>query len=165
MPTLPIPLHSSGARFSECRTWRYLLWRIWDSSLPVCAVVGLNPSTADETRDDRTVAKCIRFAHKWNYGALHMLNIHAYRTTYPAELKHMSKTIDVTGPQNDLWLIKTARSADIVIAAWGTHGAFLDRGETVRSFLPNLHRLGSLTKDGFPRHPLYLPGHLTPEPF
>jgi hypothetical protein len=43
------PEPDKGAIFSPCRTWRYLLWRNWDLSLPACAFIGLNPSTADET--------------------------------------------------------------------------------------------------------------------
>ena len=43
--------------------------------------------------------------------------------------------------------------------AWGTHGAHLDRGPAVERLLRAqgrpLHHLG-LTKDGHPKHPLYI---------
>ena len=49
--------------------------------------------------------------------------------------------------------------ADVVIAAWGTHGAHLDRGAQVAALLRQtrqpLYALG-LTKDGHPKHPLYI---------
>ena len=42
---------SSGATFSPCRRYRYTLWRQWDERPPATFIM-LNPSTADETRDD-----------------------------------------------------------------------------------------------------------------
>lgn len=32
-----INVEACGAVFSECRTWRYGLWRIWDEALPMIA--------------------------------------------------------------------------------------------------------------------------------
>lgn len=55
-----------------------------------------------------------------------------------------------------------------VIAAWGTHGARNDRGVRVAAELAGagvrLLCLGA-TKDGHPRHPLYLAGDTKLEPF
>ncbi|MCB9902553.1 MAG: DUF1643 domain-containing protein, partial [Planctomycetes bacterium] len=45
----------STATFSPCRTYRYSLTRIWDDAAPVCGFILLNPSTADETRNDPTI--------------------------------------------------------------------------------------------------------------
>ena len=39
------------AKLSECRKYRYALWRTWDDSKPYVMFVGLNPSTADENTD------------------------------------------------------------------------------------------------------------------
>ena len=55
-----------NAILSEDRKYRYILWRIWDQSKPMVLFIALNPSTADETHDDRTVSKCIGFARKWD---------------------------------------------------------------------------------------------------
>lgn len=33
---------SAGAHFSECRKYRYSLWRIWDPEKPCVAFIGLN---------------------------------------------------------------------------------------------------------------------------
>ena len=46
----------NGADFSDDRVYRYRLWREWDDSLPSCLFVMLNPSTADATQDDPTIA-------------------------------------------------------------------------------------------------------------
>ena len=47
--------------FSPDRRYRYALWRHWGATeVPrYLMVVGLNPSTADETKDDPTIRRCI----------------------------------------------------------------------------------------------------------
>src|ERR1700691_893264 len=67
-----------GAVFSPCRRYRYALWREWGvlPGMPdkgYVLFVGLNPSTADETRDDATIRRCIAFAQAWGYSGLCMV--------------------------------------------------------------------------------------------
>jgi hypothetical protein len=70
---------------------------------------------------------------------------------------------DPIGPANDVAITESCDWAkgpqDRIVAAWGTHGAHLDRGPAVERLLraqPRpLHHLG-LTKDGHPKHPLYI---------
>lgn len=139
--------------FSDCRKFRYTLWRTWNpENLTYAMFIGLNPSTADETNDDPTVRRCIRFSKDWGYGALCMTNIFAYRATDPREMKAQSNPV---GACNDSWLVEIWSRASIVIAAWGVHGEFLGRDKEVFDRLPNLHCLGT-TKAGYPKHPLYL---------
>ena len=52
-----------GATFSADRRYRYRLWRHWSCG-PVLLVIGLNPSTADETRNDATIRRCIGYAKR-----------------------------------------------------------------------------------------------------
>ncbi|RLA42597.1 MAG: hypothetical protein DRR42_23140 [Gammaproteobacteria bacterium] len=142
-----------SAELSACRTYRYSLWRTWDESLPYALFIGLNPSTADETTDDNTSRRCIRFASDWGYGGLCMANLFAFRATKPRDMKAAA---DPIGPENDRWLKQLAGNAGIVIAAWGNSGAFLGRSLVVRQTIPNLHCL-ALNKSGEPVHPLYQP--------
>ena len=146
----------TGATFSPCRKYRYRLWRTWAESGPVVNFVMLNPSTADETVNDPTVERCERRSREWNYSGLVVTNIFAFRATDPREMR---AAVDPVGPENDEQILEAAHDAHLVICAWGTHGAHLGRGEQVRkrlaSFRP-LHAL-ALTRDGQPRHPLYLP--------
>ncbi|MFL5350908.1 MAG: DUF1643 domain-containing protein [Hyalangium sp.] len=157
MPDSPDGL-DTGAIFSPCRTWRYLLWRYWDRSKPICAFIGLNPSTADETQDDPTVRRCIRFAKDWGYGALWMLNAYAFRATDPRDLKQVMGGMGAIGPQTDTYLQQAAVNCGIVIAAWGAHCPG-SRQDEIRAMFAGagkpLYLLGQ-TKDGCPRHPLYL---------
>lgn len=148
---------AKGAKFSECRTWRYSLWRKWDPELPRLVVIGLNPSTADETNDDPTIRRCINFARTWGCGSYYMLNLFAYRSTDPAKMRMF---IDPVGPDNDETIMRVCRLGDIVLAAWGHHGVFRGRGLAVMEMLKDVpvFCLGK-TKDGFPAHPLYQPAN------
>lgn len=78
--------NEKNAIFSDCRIYRYALWRRWGSG-DYAMFIGLNPSTADEANDDPTVRRCIAFAKTWGYGALCMANLFAYRSPHPEDLR------------------------------------------------------------------------------
>lgn len=147
----------SSAQFSPDRRHRYALWRTWDQSKEIAMFIGLNPSTADEVKNDPTVTRCINYAKKWRCGGIIMSNIFAYRATDP---KIMKSAADPVGPENDEWLLKLADEADLIVAVWGNHGNFIKRGETVVKLLnkSELHCL-DINKTGHPKHPLYCSGH------
>lgn len=144
-----------GARFSDCRTYRYTLWRVWDDEGPKLNVIGLNPSTADENVDDPTIRRCIAFGKRWGFGRLVMTNLFAYRSTDPRGLATVE---DPVGPDNDQWLREQAYDAAYVVAAWGAHPLAVARSKAVRPLLERyaVMCLG-ITRDGAPKHPLYLP--------
>jgi hypothetical protein len=143
----------SGAVFSTDEAHRYVLWRTWEPRLPTMVVIGLNPSTATEVEDDPTIRRCIQFAKREGCGRYIMLNLFAFRATQP---EVMRAAADPVGPYNDR-VLRTIASRNLgpVVAAWGVHGAFQGRGETVTKMLPGLLAFGT-TKDGHPKHPLYL---------
>lgn len=153
----------TGALLSEDRAYRYALYRTWDTSLPVVMFIGLNPSTADETEDDPTIRRCIRFAKDWGYGGLYMTNLFAIRATDP---KDMLAHKNPTGTENDYHLITHATKAGMIVCAWGAHGGHQGRNTEVLSLL-NDHQLNCLgtTKTGHPRHPLYLRADTQPVPY
>lgn len=154
---------ATGALFSPCRRWRYMLWRRWNEAAPSCMFVGLNPSTADETKNDPTVTRCINYAKAWGYGSLWMLNIFAFRATDPMVMKSMQGA--AVGPRNDEFLVAAGRGAGVVVAAWGTHGTFRGREPEVRRLFAGAGVKLSylrLTQGGHPSHPLYLPRSLEP---
>jgi hypothetical protein len=152
------PVLERSATLSPCRRYRYALWRRWGPGAYVM-FIGLNPSTADETQDDPTLRRCMTFARDWGYDALCMTNLFAYRATVPADMKRVAEPV---GAENDRTLATLARGAGLVVAAWGTHGTHLDRGQWVRQLVPGLHHL-RLTQGGHPAHPLYLPAALKPQ--
>ena len=142
----------STALFSTCRQFRYSLTRVWDNELPLAMFIGLNPSTADEIKDDPTVRRCIGFARSGGFGGIVLANLFAFRSKDPRSLKDVH---DPVGPENDVRIIESAYSAARVIVAWGVHGALHDRDKHVLSLLQKPYCLG-ITKDGLPKHPLYL---------
>jgi hypothetical protein len=152
---------ASSARLSECRLYRYALWRIWDERAPRVLFVGLNPSTADESTDDATVRRCIGFSKSWGYGGLFIANLFALRSKCPSKLRRVN---DPVGPDNDEWLLTLARASSLVIAAWGTKGKLGGRDAAVLRLFPSIHCL-DLTLSGCPRHPLYAPANLRPKLF
>ena len=129
-----------------------MLERTWDDALPGALIVGLNPSTADETTDDPTIRRCIGFAKEWGCGGVRVLNLFAFCATRPEDLW---KARDPVGEDNDRWLQRASREARLTVAAWGVHGHGHERAATVIGMLARPLCLG-LTKDGAPRHPLYV---------
>lgn len=124
----------------------------------------LNPSTADETHLDPTVTRCCGYARRWGYGAIEVVNIFAYRSTDP---KGLLAVADPVGEENDQHILAAVEDAALVVAAWGVHGALQDRGRIVQDLIADRCALTSLgvTKDGHPRHPLYLRADAVPVPF
>lgn len=157
----PKYLHD-GAVISPCGRYRYALWRALNETrlhrIVSVAFVMLNPSTADAMTNDATIRRCIGFAKRWWCGSLRVANLFALRSTDPEALKTAD---DPIGPENDAAIWSLCSDADRVVLAWGAHGTLRGRGEAVRRDLiargKKVYHLG-LTKDGEPRHPLYLPG-------
>ncbi|MCX8952310.1 DUF1643 domain-containing protein [Ruegeria sp. NA] len=153
----------STAIYSDCEKYRYSLTRIWDPEGRKALFVMLNPSTATEVQNDPTVERCERRARALGFGAFQVTNIFAWRDTDP---RKMRAAADPVGPENDAAILDGGQWADQVIAAWGTHGAHLGRGPAVETLLrgtgQSLFHLG-LTKDGHPKHPLYIAYTQQPE--
>ncbi len=145
-----------GAEFSTDRVYRYALWRRWDKG-QFAVFIGLNPSIADETKDDQTIRRCIGFARDWGYGGLAMLNLFAFRATKPADMKAAPEPV---GPENYYWIVNYAHHAGILVAAWGNDGAHKRQDQVVLDVIDHadqlVHHLG-MTKSRQPKHPLYLP--------
>jgi hypothetical protein len=147
--------------FSPDRQYRYQLWREWIGGDGYVQIIGLNPSIADETDDDKTITRCINFAKSWGYSGLCMTNLFAFCATKPADMKAAE---DPVGRDNDIHLMSVAKSAGVIIAAWGNDGSYRNRANQVMSVLPPMHIL-KLNGDGSPGHPLYLKKTLRPIPW
>jgi len=146
----------SEAIYSDCDRYRYALTRTWDASGRRLLFIMLNPSKATEVMNDPTVERCERRARALGYGAMRVCNVFAWKETDPAKLKKAKAPV---GPDNDRSLIEATAWADDVLCAWGVHGAHQDRHLEVEHLLStNAQELNCLgtTKDGHPRHPLYV---------
>jgi hypothetical protein len=157
-----------GASVSNCGAYRYSLYRIWDRALPRLGVVMLNPSTADGSQDDPTIRKVVEFAKRLGFGSIEVCNLFAFRATDPKDLwaKVKAEGTEVAfGPANLTSILCMQDRASAVLMAWGAEDA---RGN-MRHARRIIERQGilkssklpwfvlRLTKDGSPRHPLYVP--------
>ena len=150
-----------GAAFSPCGAYRYLLWRLPSLRASVLGMGMLNPSTADERADDPTIARCRRIAAKSGFANLLVWNLFAFRATAPADLKRASEPV---GPNNDATIALALGLSRRTILAWGSHASHLGRGAQVLARLPANMPVAALglTKQGQPRHPLYLSAEVRP---
>lgn len=122
---------------------------------------GLNPSTADATRDDPTMRREMAFAKSWGFGGLWKVNAYDYRATKPIHLKqarfpHSSRC----------WYLisDAALASDLFVCCWGAC-IQLERQQWLVAQLLGLGvRLYALrlTQANHPSHTLYLPADLEP---
>ena len=151
------------ALISDCGSFRYRLGRRWADGKALLFVM-LNPSTADDQVDDRTIKRCIHFATEHEFGALEVVNLFAFRTVNPKVLKGAGYLV---GPENDQHIADAVRDTSAVCVAWGTAGAETRRPAHVLNLLRDLGadpQYLRLTTTGHPEHPLYLPGDLRLKP-
>lgn len=152
--------YRGGAWFDPGRSYRYLLWRAWGDAGRFVLFILLNPSTADQDTNDPTVERCERRARALGFDGLLVANLLAMRATDPDRLRDAP---DPIGPQNDAVLSLVQPLARQTICGWGAHSCWPSRGRTLRERLKRpLYHLG-LTRDGQPRHPLYLPYSAQPQ--
>lgn len=150
--------NENGAIFSNCREYRYALWRIWDKSKPYVMFIGLNPSTANEITDDPTIKRVQRFAHEWGFGGVYMLNCFPYISTNPTDLQDISPD-----RLNDEHLFNCSQLCNMVVFAWGSFDVVKDKGrdKELMIMFPDAMAL-IINRDGSPRHPLYVPTRTRP---
>ena len=153
---------------SDCEKYRYSLTRVWDDNKPRVLFIMLNPSTADAEKDDPTIRRCMGFAKDWGYGGIYVVNLFALRATNP---KDLLKAPFVVGVENEKWFRRMSALAHLVVCAWG-NGAIVDKlqkrldhtWKPLSWVSKPLHYI-ELSNDGTPKHPLYLPKHLTLKPY
>lgn len=165
MTALALPGMDAGmvsrATISGDRLYRYTLDRIWSRTLPVLRICMLNPSTADMVDDDRTVEGLIRKARNLRCGAIRIVNIFAFRSRNPHELLAIE---DPIGPRNDQVLREEAAKAGPIVVGWGAPTGLAALRKLVRLRALRVVRIFGdvqlqafgVTKDGEPRHPLFV---------
>ena len=152
-----------GALTDITGTYRYALCRDWAPALPPLAVVMLNPSTATATEDDATIRRCLGFALRDGFGHLLVVNRSPFRARDPKNLAAHRPAAGVLVTNEEVIRREVGmvvRFGGAVVAAWGAHKVdplfSTDVQEIAQSAGWPLQCWGT-TKDGHPRHPLYLP--------
>jgi hypothetical protein len=162
---LPSAQEENPCVFSPCRQFRYQLTHSWEPMFEQkeIAFIGLNPSTADENQLDPTLRRIKGFCQSWGYNKFHMLNLFALRSTDPKGLKEVH---DPIGPENNATLKKYAESNIPVIFCWGTNAHLFSRDNQVFQIFERFNpQCISISKIGYPEHPLYLKADLQPKDF
>lgn len=139
--------------------YRYALHRQWGADESnVLGLCGMNPSTADERKNDPTLARWQRRAERNGFDGFVVVNAWGLRSTDPMGLLSVD---DPVGPHNDAMILEIAKRSRVFVCGWGVppHKRLVPRVRELRERLTaagvKLHVLG-LTQDGFPRHPLYV---------
>lgn len=148
---------------------RFLLQKEGNNPL---IVIGLNPSTADESTPDATMRKIIGFIKEWNernlrdYDSFIMLNLYPLRETSPAELNkhHFNENLHARNLEIISYTLDEYSTSDILMC----YGDAIEmvpwlkycRDEILKILAKySQHRLlclGKLTQKGNPRHPCRL---------
>lgn len=141
---------NNGAKFSDDGKYRYSLWRIWDESLPKVMCIGLNPSTANASKNDNTINILISVLKRLNYGGFYMTNCFAFITSKPELLEHNPMSDEC----NNNVLTVTAGECKDVLFAWGNFEVIREvgRDKELEEMFPNAKCFGK-NKNGTPFHP------------
>lgn len=150
------------AVISPCGRYRYRLSRWWGSGMRMPFVM-LNPSTADGLVDDPTIRRCVGFAKAAGMDGIEVVNLFPWRATKPADLvaAHCVGHDVASTEQRDHHIREALAAGAFPIAAWGAHPMAARQAQSVLRLSDVWFVLG-LTKDGHPRHPLYLPNAAEP---
>lgn len=158
-PTWP----SWGARRDCVKTieHRYWLHMTLNGRKGVTVFCMLNPSLANKQRNDPTSRRCIDFATIWESERVVLVNLYAAISTDPDELMEHDNP---QGHHNVDYIRHACRMVGAhggrFVVAWGAHSLARLQGpptiDLIRSCGVAPMHLG-LTKEGQPRHPLYVP--------
>lgn len=156
--------------------YRYILSRnIAAISNRVLLVWMLNPSTADEEKNDPTISRVSRLAKNEGYGRLLVLNLLAVRATNPSDIwSHQDPFGEDNWQTWDNALKELNPNRDTISVAWGR----APKGRNQRQFIHALVKASCCLKswaspimtwvenlDGSPRHPLYIGANTELQPY
>ena len=150
-----------SAIISNCEQYRYRLERDVQTEGNVIAFIGINPSTADAQKNDRTVNKWIGFTQVMGGRRFIVGNLFAFRSKDVSVLKIVD---DPVGPDNATHLLSIAADADILVPCWGSRNKIpkelrqhIDPTiELLKSTGKTILTFGFTANTGDPKHPLFL---------
>ena len=126
-------------------------------------IIGINPSTANEEKPDRTIGRVMGFAEENGFDSFAMINLYPQRSTRPYNL-HQELCIEMHN--NNLSVIKELFCNvyyPTILLAFGNNigirkylkDCFRDIVSILQPYSPQWKQIGDLTGLGNPRHPLY----------
>lgn len=158
------------ARISPCGLYREILTRYWGPGDAMFPFIWLNPSTADANVDDPTIRRGMGFAKREGAAGMVIGNLYSFRATDP---KTLIKAQDPYGPNNDetlrLIAVQAVAAGMPICCGWGASNP---NGYAVLRALRIFTSVGGAklvclgrTKEGHPRHPLYVKADQPFEPY
>lgn len=164
MPTLS---YRSRKKLTSKDVYRYTLKRdLLIGQGSVCWVM-LNPSTADDKKDDPTIRKVKGFTAAAGYRFIEVVNLFPHRATQPSALftnPYMDNPAELWRTPNEHAVVTAINRCDVVMAAWGAwYGKNMHRLPKPTAAWTIAHKMGKHmhclgeNKDGSPKHPLYVP--------
>ena len=136
------------AKFCEAKKNRYFLKRKWNNSKGLLLYIMLNPSVADEIKDDPTIRRLINFTKKFDYGGFLVGNIFTKITPNPKEIDRSKGISD----KNFEELFKLINKVDQIVYAWGNS---VEEPKILKELISSPKCFGK-NFNGTPKHPLYL---------
>jgi hypothetical protein len=141
------------AQYSSDGIYRWSYERRWAPGGTLCWV-GLNPGTGDRDSGPRpTLRRVVGWARREGCAAVTVVNLFSYRSTDPRALR--AAPVEIVGDRTDDTIRDASRGAQVTLAAWGANKIVKHRSREVVRMLINPMCVG-VTKDGQPRHPLYV---------
>ena len=125
-------------------------------------VIGLNPSTANETDNDNTISKVVKVAKNHGFGGVYMMNLFPIVSTDP---KVLSSGVDTMGDFSDAQYVSISEKCEgRVVFAWGNFPEARERAVKLIEMFPEALCFKQ-NKNGSPKHPLYCPDNSVLIPF
>ncbi|MEG3593287.1 MAG: DUF1643 domain-containing protein [Pseudomonadota bacterium] len=144
------------SEWSHGRRRRYRLGRFWGSG-PIACVIGLNPSRADDKYDDPTNRRLIGLLTGLGFAGYWLVNLISESTPYPDDLGSGPRRLSAINHRS---IQNSINDTDQTILAWGRGGRRCPFRKRIASSIQHPTCFG-LTRDGEPKHPLYLPKNST----
>lgn len=152
---------NAGGAAGTVDAHRIILTREWGTYQRPVAVIGVNPSMADNLKDDPTINALYQHCEHWDRERLIMLNLFTLVATEPADMR--AHPYPECGGSIEAWeetFDPAHRDPNlIVVAAWGKNGTHRDQDRRAMKWLSYWGiepKCLGINKDGTPVHPLYV---------
>lgn len=146
------------AVFSDDKSYRYLMSKVWDKNKPIATVISISPSTFCNVSCDTTTQLIQNNLQVLGYGGMELVNLIFKINVEAKKLKSIDTAI---GELTDKFIIESAERTDITILAWGklasVNKAFADRENAVIEILKPYSEKIQVISDSLNRkmlHPL-----------
>ena len=141
---------------------RFILGEVGTNTI-IC--FGINPSTANDIKDDPTISKIRKIASENNCDGWIMLNLYPQRATNPNDM-HIKAADDLTVKNYEvIRSVFNIYSNALTLASWGNA---IEKRKYLKDCLKEILAIdpdrkwvcrGKLTVKGNPRHQLYVPNN------